>query len=278
VSNVRDQGVFVNGGAGLTINNGFNNFFNNGQPNSGFTEGAGTVSVDPLFINPAATNYRLQPGSLLINAGTNTPTGGLPSVDADNLPRIVGGTVDIGAYEASADLEIVKLASSASLNVGENLTYTLTVTNLGPYDAAGVVLTDPLPAGVTLQSATSSQGSCSGTSTVVCDLGVLTNGAAATVTITVIPQQAGTLTNTASVTSQIPDPASNNDTSSVGTTVNSNIPPITPPVVGDLSGGGCQMGGSTPGMAVPWGFLGLSLLLSTFLRKTKTRRQVFHHR
>src|SRR5262249_15377207 len=128
VSNTRDEGIAATPGSGLSINNGFNDFFNT-QPNSGFTEGPGTLFVDPLFINPAATNYRLQPDSPLINQGTNTPTGGLPSVDADNLPRIVGGTVDIGAYEASSDLELVKQGSPASVNVGETVSYTLTVTN-----------------------------------------------------------------------------------------------------------------------------------------------------
>lgn len=264
VSNSQDEGMNVTAGGGLTLNNGFNNFFNNGLPNAGFTEGAGTIFVDPLFIDPAAGNYRLQPGSPLVDMGTDTPTGGLPAVDADGLPRIVGNAVDIGAYESQADLELVKLGSSASVNVGDVLTYTLTITNLGPYDTTGVVVTDTLPAGVALQSATPSQGSCSGTGPVICNLGDLADGAAATVTLAVIPSQPGTMTNTATVSSDVPDPDPSNDTSSVGTVVDGGVL-----FNGFLSGAGCQLnGGNALGTGIFWGFLGIPLLF-IFLRLNK---------
>jgi len=55
------------------------------------------------FVNSAAGNYRLMAGSDGINAGTNSPPGGLGPTDIDGNPRVLGGTVDIGAYEFQSD-------------------------------------------------------------------------------------------------------------------------------------------------------------------------------
>jgi hypothetical protein len=50
-----------------------------------------------MFVDPTATNLRLQPGSPCINAGNNAYVAA-PS-DLDGEPRIRNGTVDMGAYE-----------------------------------------------------------------------------------------------------------------------------------------------------------------------------------
>ena len=54
---------------------------------------------------------------------------------------------------ASADLSIAKSASPASVFLGQDLTYTITVTNKGPSNATDVVVTDTLPDTVTFKSA-----------------------------------------------------------------------------------------------------------------------------
>ncbi len=55
------------------------------------------TGFDPLFVNPDSGDYRLQPCSPLVNAGSNDYA--LGDTDLAGLPRIRGGTVDIGAYE-----------------------------------------------------------------------------------------------------------------------------------------------------------------------------------
>ena len=60
--------------------------------------GSGDINEDPLFVDPALGNYRLQPASPAVNAGDNSPPGTTRTVDLDGKPRVVG-IVDMGAYE-----------------------------------------------------------------------------------------------------------------------------------------------------------------------------------
>jgi uncharacterized repeat protein (TIGR01451 family) len=114
-------------------------------------------------------------------------------------------------------------ASPNSVAPGGTLTYLITVSNNGPNAATNVIVTDQLPAGVTLQSATASAGgSCGAGNPVVCNFPVLTAGASVTVTIKVTaPAQPGSLVNTASVSSDVGDPISNNDAATQTTAVGS---------------------------------------------------------
>jgi uncharacterized repeat protein (TIGR01451 family) len=119
-----------------------------------------------------------------------------------------------------ADLVMItKAAAPNPVNVGGDLTYTLVVSNSGPDAANGVVVTDNLPSGVTLLSASPSQGSCSGTAPVTCNIGTLGVGSNAVVTLVVRPTQSGALTNTASVSAGIFDPNTANNQKSVQTSV-----------------------------------------------------------
>ncbi|MCX6926912.1 MAG: PKD domain-containing protein, partial [Verrucomicrobia bacterium] len=61
------------------------------------TNGVGNITNAPLFVDYANGNLRLQSNSPCINAGNNAYAPG--STDLDGNPRIVRGTVDIGAYE-----------------------------------------------------------------------------------------------------------------------------------------------------------------------------------
>ncbi|HYG82800.1 MAG TPA: FG-GAP-like repeat-containing protein, partial [Pyrinomonadaceae bacterium] len=132
-----------------------------------------------------------------------------------------GGSSDafVTRIGPDADLSLANADSRDPVMVGNQLTYTLTVTNDGVDDAASVSLTDTLPAGVTFVSATPSQGSCAGTSTVTCGLGALASGAGATVRIVVTPQSVGTLTNSASVTAATQDQNQSNNSAAQQTRV-----------------------------------------------------------
>jgi hypothetical protein len=77
-----------------------------------------------------------------------------------------------------------------------------------------VVVTDALPAGVTLNSATATQGSCSGTTTVTCTLGTLPDGLSANVVLVVTKTVGGNVSNTASVAADQTDPFMPNNSNS----------------------------------------------------------------
>jgi len=121
------------------------------------------------------------------------------------------------------DISVIKTDAPDPVTVGNNLTYTIVVSNNGPETGTGVTLTDTLPSSVTYVSATSTQGTCSRSgSTVTCSIGTLSNGASATVTIVVTPTTAGTITNTASATCNETDTNSGNNTAIATTTVNAS--------------------------------------------------------
>jgi hypothetical protein len=58
----------------------------------------GNISAIPKFVNATKHNYQLHSGSPAINAGNNSAPD-FPKKDLSGHPRIVGGTIDMGAYE-----------------------------------------------------------------------------------------------------------------------------------------------------------------------------------
>ena len=124
------------------------------------------------------------------------------------------------AVVGPTDLALTKSASPDPVVQGNNLAYTITVSNTGANDASSVVVTDNLPAtsDVDLTSATSTAGTCQKGKTVTCDLGTVLSGTSQTVTIVVKAKKSGTLSNMATVTSPN-DTNGTNNTATATTTV-----------------------------------------------------------
>jgi uncharacterized repeat protein (TIGR01451 family) len=167
----------------------------------GLAAGATATVTIQVTVNSSTT------GTLENTATVTSPT---PDANVEN-----NSAVESTEVTPEVNLEVVKADSLDPVTSGQMLTYTLTVTNNGPADATGVILTDTLPTGVSFASATASQGdppmALEGVVTVA--LGNLAAGGSATVTIVVDVGRNtfGPITNTASVTASEPetDPADN---------------------------------------------------------------------
>lgn len=127
---------------------------------------------------------------------------------------------DGGSKPATVGLSISLSNRPDPAAVGGNLTYTITVVNSSAGAAGNVVVTDTLPADVSLVSATTpGQGNCAGTGTVTCNLGTLTGFGSAYVYIVVTPTVAGEITNSVNVNSSSLDLDLTNNSAAVTTTV-----------------------------------------------------------
>ncbi len=175
----------------------------------------GAIATSTIVVNvPAST---ADSGTIAANSASVTATETDPTPGNDTNDS---GTSDV---DREADLGVTKTRDADPVLAGNNLTYTVTVTNNGPSDASNVQISDPLPAGVTFSSANATAGTCGeAAGTVTCDIGILANGAIATSTIVVtVPSNtsdsATIAANSASVSADETDPTAGNDSNSSGT-------------------------------------------------------------
>jgi len=124
-------------------------------------------------------------------------------------------------YVPAGDLSVGVVASGGPLDEGESLSWTATLVNAGPNDAADVTLTQSVPAGFALENVTTTHGLCtpSGPS-VTCSIGTLAPSTPVTVVLSGRPATGSvgtTLTTTATAASSTADPlpADNSASSSV---------------------------------------------------------------
>lgn len=117
-------------------------------------------------------------------------------------------TVLVNIQEAETDLGITKISSSATPLIGSVITFTLTATNTGACPASGVTVTDALPSGYTLLSATPSSGSWADP---VWTIGNLPVGGTVTLTMEATVLSSGDYANTAIISGFGIDVNSSND-------------------------------------------------------------------
>ncbi len=123
---------------------------------------------------------------------------------------------------AQTDLTLTKTVNNATPTEGENVTFTVAITNNGPQNATDVQVTDQLPPGLTFVSSDAEQGAYS-SSTGIWNVGNIVNGGEITLAITAAVDadtEGQTITNEAAITDfneNDPDPADN--TASSGVTV-----------------------------------------------------------
>jgi uncharacterized repeat protein (TIGR01451 family) len=119
----------------------------------------------------------------------------------------------------TASLDISNSANPTLANSQLVVTYTIVVTNNGPAGADDVTVRNVVPSGMNFVSSTPSKGSCTGTSTVVCPLGSLADGAKATVSLILKPTDTGVVTDTATVDASNLDSGSHTSASATITVI-----------------------------------------------------------
>jgi uncharacterized repeat protein (TIGR01451 family) len=196
-----------------------------GTTYSGLLPGTYKVSEDAVS-GYSLTNISgcLADGSVVLDAGatvtctlTNTSASPPPPpAPAPPAPKI--------------DLAITKVGNPASQTIGTSaVTWTLTVTNNGPNGATGVNVADPLPAGTTFISVSTTQGTCTGGTLISCQLGSMAVGSSVTITLVTNPVTTGTLTNTTTVVGNEQETNTANNTATASVVVNPGV--FKPPVV-----------------------------------------------
>ncbi len=153
--------------------------------------------------------------------GTLSNTANAIAIEANPFPSDATA-VTTTTVNPSSDVNVSLSAIPANILLGQSFTYTANVLNNGPSAASGVVLIDTLPAGVTVDSATSTAGPvtiANGVATVI--VGNLTSGGLASLTLVVTPNAVGNFTNSVQVSNNGND---SNPTNNFATTSNQVAP------------------------------------------------------
>jgi uncharacterized repeat protein (TIGR01451 family) len=139
-------------------------------------------------------------------AAKNLPAfGGGGSIEATYFPT----KLQLEGVVTQSDLAVSQTTSGPALH-GDDVTFTVTVTNNGPSTATGVTLDDTF-SNATFVSATSTVGTCSGSGPINCNIGGLAPAQSAVVTLTLNANAVGSIGNAATVSSTSFDPDSSDN-------------------------------------------------------------------
>ncbi|MEX6690591.1 NosD domain-containing protein [Danxiaibacter flavus] len=191
-----------------TANTIFNiQFFTNDHCSpSGFGEGQILIGSKQVTTDGGgnATFVALINGVTLANGASVTAT----ATDANNNTSEFSKCIQAEGTPESADLELTKKVDKSQITVGGTVVFTVTLSNKGPANGTGIVVTDKIPAGISITDVTTSTGVYD-KNTSVWAVGSVVSGGQATLTATGTTTQTGNITNTAEVTAAgQPDPDS----------------------------------------------------------------------
>jgi uncharacterized repeat protein (TIGR01451 family) len=158
-------------------------------------------------------------------AGSSVTYYAVPPIPEDDECNIA---ITINICEDNTDLAITKDVSDATPDVGDNVVFTLSVTNNGVGDATGVTVNDLLPSGYSYVSDNGAGAYNSGTG--VWTIGDLANGASTTLTITAEVLTTGDYRNIARVTGAEIDPDLTNNVDGAEVVPNCDIRNVTPSI------------------------------------------------
>jgi len=176
---------------------------------------------------PAGADYKVHivASTSQTECGTYNNTATLTTGNANN-PNPSSASESCAFH---VDLSVTKAGSPATQTLGTgNITWTIVVTNNGPDTDTGVTIADPMPAGNTFVSATTTQGTCTGGAILHCSIGTMAAGASVTIALTTTPSTAGNQANTVTVVGDRPETNTANNTASATVLV---VAPHTPPTV-----------------------------------------------
>jgi uncharacterized repeat protein (TIGR01451 family) len=249
-------GSFSSGGYNVTLATGTLNPLGGSLAWSGNSGGWVTSTA----ILPAAAAGQTVQLKWTLGTGVNSSVGVGWFVDSISIQD-----TSFVCCSSSADVGVSQSATPDPVGVGQNLTYTLSVSNAGPSMASSVVVTDSLPGNVSFVSA--SPGCLNQGNAITCTIGSLSAGAISNVLITIKPLTTGTLTNSATVAATPTDPDSANNSSL--STVSVYLPPsITAQPTNQLTNVGGSAGfyvtanGTAP-LTYQWYFGGTPLAAAT---------------
>ena len=197
--------------------------------------GQATVTItDASNAFTATVNGGFLPGNFISATATNA-NGGTSQFST----ALVNGT---GTGQGTIAPRISVDPTTTTVSAGQNVTYTFTISNVGSVANEGVNFSDPIPAGTTFVSGTTSSGVpvvlTSGVANAA--VGRINSGESVTVTIVLMAGSAS-YTNTGTVTSTVPTVVAGDNVSATSTTnvtaitdlAVSVVGPFTPVAIGD---------------------------------------------